>query len=144
MIQRPPCGGEPYSKHWISPLRLLGGATGAALREEAAAVENKNVRAIFNVRNFGQFNSPYYGMINTSGDCTITICADFQDPVEMIPKFVAEWEKGYKIVIGKKTCNRVDKHACALLKLLFLKEECGACIHKNLCVLILMVFGYVG
>ena len=71
--------------------------------------EDKNVRAIFNVRNFGQFNSPYYGMINTSGDCTITICADFQDPVEMIPKFVAEWEKGYKIVIGKKTRSEESK-----------------------------------
>ena len=65
--------------------------------------EDKHVRAIFNTKNFGQFNSPYYGMIHTSGDCTITICADFQDPVEMIPKFVAEWEKGYKIVIGRKT-----------------------------------------
>lgn len=71
--------------------------------------EDKNVRAIFNVRNFGQFNSPYYGMINTSGDCTITICADFQDPVEMIPQFVAEWEKGYKIVIGKKTRSEENK-----------------------------------
>lgn len=65
--------------------------------------EDNHVRAIFNTKNFGQFNSPYYGMIHTSGDCTITICADFQDPVEMIPKFVAEWEKGYKIVIGRKT-----------------------------------------
>jgi glycosyltransferase involved in cell wall biosynthesis len=65
--------------------------------------KDKHVKAIFNVKNFGQFNSPYYGIINTTGDCTITICADFQDPVEMIPKFVNEWEKGYKVVIGRKT-----------------------------------------
>ena len=45
-------------------------------------------------------------MIHTSGDCTITMCADFQDPVEMIPRFVAEWEKGYKIVIGRKTQSK--------------------------------------
>lgn len=64
---------------------------------------DKNVKAIFNTKNFGQFNSPYYGIINTSGDCTITICADFQDPVELIPVFVREWEKGYKVVIGRKT-----------------------------------------
>ena len=76
---------------------------------QAICAEDKNVRAIFNVRNFGQFNSPYYGLINTSGDCTITICADFQDPVEMIPKFVSEWEKGYKIVIGKKTRSEESK-----------------------------------
>lgn len=71
--------------------------------------EDKKVRAIFNCRNFGQFNSPYYGIINTSGDCCITICADFQDPVELIPKFVAEWEKGYKVVIGVKTQSKESK-----------------------------------
>lgn len=65
--------------------------------------EDSRVKAIFNAKNFGQFNSPYYGILQTSGDCTITMCADFQDPVEMIPQFVAEWEKGYKIVIGRKT-----------------------------------------
>lgn len=70
---------------------------------ESICAEDKHVKAIFNVKNFGQFNSPYYGIINTTGDCTITICADFQDPVEMIPKFVREWENGYKIVIGRKT-----------------------------------------
>lgn len=71
--------------------------------------EDKHVKAIFNSKNFGQFNSPYYGILNTSGDCTITICADFQDPVEMIGKFVAAWEEGYKIVIGKKTRSKESK-----------------------------------
>lgn len=68
--------------------------------------EDPNVKAIFNTRNFGQFNSPYYGMIHTSGDCTITICADFQDPVELIPEFVKAWEQGFKIVIGRKTRSK--------------------------------------
>lgn len=65
--------------------------------------EDKKVKAIFNVKNFGQFNSPYYGLLQTTGDCAIMLCADFQDPVELIPTFVQEWEKGYKIVIGRKT-----------------------------------------
>ena len=69
---------------------------------ENICAEDPHVKAIFNSKNFGQFNSPYHGIIQTSGDCTITMCADFQDPVDMIPRFVAEWEKGYKIVIGKK------------------------------------------
>ena len=72
---------------------------------EDICAEDKHVKAIFNCKNFGQFNSPYYGITQTSGDCCITICADFQDPVEMIPKFVAEWEKGYKVVIGRKTSS---------------------------------------
>lgn len=68
--------------------------------------EDKKVKAIFNTKNFGQFNSPYYGLIHTSGDCTIPLCADFQDPVEMIPRLVKEWENGYKIVIAKKTSSK--------------------------------------
>ena len=68
--------------------------------------EDSNVKAIFNVKNFGQFNSPYYALLQTSGDCTITMCADFQDPPELIPQFVAAWEEGYKIVIGRKTKSR--------------------------------------
>ncbi len=65
--------------------------------------EDCHVRAIFNTRNFGQFNSPYYALLQAKGDCAISICADFQDPPEMIPQFVEAWEQGYKIVIGKKT-----------------------------------------
>ena len=71
--------------------------------------KNKKIRAIFNVKNFGQFNSPFYGLCQTSGDCTISICADFQDPVEMIPTFLKYWEEGYQIVHGVKTSSRESK-----------------------------------
>lgn len=76
---------------------------------EQICAEDRRVKAIFNSKNFGQFNSPVHGMLQTTGDCTITMCADFQDPVEMIPKFVREWENGYKIVIGKKTRSKESK-----------------------------------
>lgn len=68
--------------------------------------QNKKIKAIFNVKNFGQFNSPYYGLCQTSGDAAILMCADFQDPVEMIPVLVHEWEKGYKIVSCIKTHSK--------------------------------------
>ena len=71
--------------------------------------KNKDIKAIFNAKNFGQFNSPYYGLLQTTGDCTLLICADFQDPVDMIPKFVQEWENGYKIVIGVKNKSKENK-----------------------------------
>jgi polyisoprenyl-phosphate glycosyltransferase len=70
---------------------------------------DKNVKAIFNARNFGQFNSPYYGITQSSGDCTILMCADFQDPIELIPKFVAEWERGFRIVVGIKKKSKESK-----------------------------------
>ena len=67
--------------------------------------EDKNIKAIFNVKNFGQFNSPYYGLLNASGDAVVSIASDFQEPVEVIPKFVKAWEEGYKIAIGVRTTS---------------------------------------
>jgi glycosyltransferase involved in cell wall biosynthesis len=71
--------------------------------------ENPKIKAIFNAKNFGQFNSPYYGMLQVTGDCVIEMVADFQDPVDMIPKYVHAWEEGYKIVIGIKTSSKESK-----------------------------------
>lgn len=70
---------------------------------------DKNVKAIFNAKNFGQFNSPFYGMLQATGDCVICMVCDFQDPVELIPQYVREWEKGYKIVIGIKNNSEENK-----------------------------------
>lgn len=74
------------------------------LREICA--NNKKIKAIFNAKNFGQFNSPYYGILQTTGDCVISMVCDFQDPLDLIPKYLEEWEKGYKIVIGIKTSSK--------------------------------------
>ena len=73
---------------------------------EKICENNKKIKAIFNVTNFGQFNSPFYGMCQCSGDCVIPICCDFQDPVELIPIFVEKWEQGHKIVSGIKTSSK--------------------------------------
>ena len=82
-------------------------STRSILRELGAT--NKRIKAVLNAKNFGQFNSPYYGLLQTTGDATILMCADFQDPVEMIPKFIAKWEEGFKIVIGQKTASKENK-----------------------------------
>ncbi len=71
--------------------------------------KNPHVKAIFNAKNFGQFNSPYYGILQTTGDCTISMVCDFQDPIELIPQYIKEWENGYKIVIGIKTSSKESK-----------------------------------
>ncbi|MBO5238173.1 MAG: glycosyltransferase family 2 protein [Lachnospiraceae bacterium] len=71
--------------------------------------KNANIKAIFNAKNFGQFNSPYYGILQTTGDCTISMVCDFQDPIELIPQYIREWENGYKIVIGIKTSSKESK-----------------------------------
>lgn len=65
--------------------------------------EDSRVRAIFNIKNFGQFNSPYFGMTQCTGDCVVPMCADFQDPVEYIPQMVHKWEEGHKVICMVKT-----------------------------------------
>ena len=81
--------------------------TRAIIREICS--KNNKIKAIFNINNFGQFNSPYHGMCQLDGDCVITMCCDFQDPVEMIPVFVKYWEEGYQVVCGIKTSSKENK-----------------------------------
>lgn len=71
--------------------------------------QNPKIKAIFNAKNFGQFKSPYYGLLQATGDCAVLVVADFQDPVELIPRFVKEWENGYRIVTGIKTSSKENK-----------------------------------
>lgn len=66
---------------------------------------DSHTQAIFNSRNFGQFNSPFYGMCQAEGDCVISICCDFQDPPSLIPRLVGEWEKGHNVVCAIKTAS---------------------------------------
>jgi glycosyltransferase involved in cell wall biosynthesis len=70
------------------------------LRELAA--EDKRVKVIVNTRNFGHIRSPFYGLLQASGDAVMICVADLQDPPELIPQFVKKWEEGYKIVVGVK------------------------------------------
>ena len=48
------------------------------------AETDKNLKIIINSRNFGHLKSPVYGILQSSGDATILINSDFQEPVELI------------------------------------------------------------
>ncbi len=68
--------------------------------------KDETVTAIFNATNFGFVRSQFYGLSQAEGDCAVMLCADMQDPPEVIPQFVKEWENGYKIVVGIKNKSR--------------------------------------
>jgi glycosyltransferase involved in cell wall biosynthesis len=61
---------------------------------------DKRVKLIVNSRNFGQMRSPTHAIYQTIGKAVIGLCADFQDPPEMIPQFIQGWREGYDIVLG--------------------------------------------
>lgn len=86
---------------------------------EKLCAEDKKVKAIFNVTNFGQFNSPFYAMCQADGDAVICMCCDFQDPVALIPVFVKEWEAGHRIVSGIKTKSKENGFIYFLRKMYY-------------------------
>lgn len=74
-----------------------------------AAKQNPNIRIIINARNFGHIRSPFHGLLQCKGDAVISLVADFQDPVEMISRFLTKWNEGYKIVIGIKSQSKENR-----------------------------------
>ena len=69
------------------------------------AEKDKKIKVIINARNFGHIRSPIYGMLQASGDACIMMSSDFQDPPELIPRYISEWEKGNKIILGQRTTS---------------------------------------
>ena len=66
------------------------------------AKNDNNVKIIVNSRNFGHIRSPHHGLMQGSGDATLLMVSDLQDPPELIPDFIKEWEQGNDLVIGVK------------------------------------------
>lgn len=73
------------------------------------AEEDKRVKVIFNLRNFGPSRSGSYGFFQTTGDASLCLACDFQDPPELIPEFLKKWEEGYKVVWGQKSGSKESK-----------------------------------
>lgn len=71
-----------------------------------SVAEHPQVRVICNSRNFGHIRSPFHGLIQAHGDAVISLVADFQDPPEMIHKFIEKWREGFKMVLAVKKTSR--------------------------------------
>lgn len=62
--------------------------------------EDKKIKAIFNSSSFSY--SAINALVSASGDSAILLCADFQDPPDLLPDFIEEWKKGCDVVVGVK------------------------------------------
>ncbi len=54
-------------------------------------------------RNFGKEIALTAGLHKAKGDAVIVIDADLQDPPELIPKLITEWQNGYDVVYAKRS-----------------------------------------
>ena len=59
-------------------------------------------------RNFGKELATTAGINSCVADACIMLDADMQHPVELIPEFIAKWEKGNDVVIGVRRDNKSD------------------------------------
>jgi glycosyltransferase involved in cell wall biosynthesis len=66
----------------------------------ALCAADKRIKLIVNARNFGQMRSPTHAIFAARGDAVIGMCADFQDPPDLLPRFVERWRAGVPIVLG--------------------------------------------
>lgn len=73
------------------------------------ASKDKNVKVIINRENYGHIKSPFYAIKQTNSDAVIFLVADLQDPPELIDKFIQEWLRGEKLVIGIK--EKSEEHS---------------------------------
>ncbi|KKQ93638.1 MAG: Glycosyltransferase [candidate division CPR2 bacterium GW2011_GWC1_39_9] len=61
-----------------------------------------NIKVLKLSRNFGQQAAILAGLSKSEGKAAIVMDADFQDPPQYLKDFVAKWQEGYNIVLGKR------------------------------------------
>ena len=76
------------------------------------------LRIISFTRNFGQMAAILAGLKGATGDLVLHLSADQQDPVELIPRMVRDYEGGSELVIGHRA-EREDKWTSRLTSRLF-------------------------
>lgn len=101
-------------------IRVIDNNSTDGTRKKIEEICAKDIRfkAIFNTRNFGPVRSPIYNLYNANGNAVIVLCADLQDPPELIPEFLKKWEEGYKLVMGVRTGSE-EKGLMPLLRKLY-------------------------
>lgn len=70
------------------------------------ASHDRYFKVIMNANNFGYVRSSYHAIMQSSGDAVVLLCADLQEPPELIVDFVKQWENGYQVVCGVKPKSR--------------------------------------
>lgn len=81
--------------------------------------EDKHVKAVFNARNFGFTRNVFASLLYGDGDATFMLFGDLQDPPELLPQMVAEWERGKKVIIGQRTKGNENRLMYAMRKLYY-------------------------
>lgn len=83
------------------------------------ASTDDRIKVILNSRNFGHIKSPYYGLLQATGDAVVLFVADLQDPADLLHSFFEKWEEGYKTVVGVKKTSQESSIMFSIRKLYY-------------------------
>ena len=88
--------------------------------EELLAIRQRDatVRIVSFTRNFGQMAAILAGLKASTGDLVLHLSADLQDPVDLIPRMVRQFEAGSEVVVAHRE-NREDRLTSRLTSRLF-------------------------
>ncbi|MCC8189508.1 MAG: glycosyltransferase family 2 protein [Planctomycetes bacterium] len=101
---------------------------------EAAHAKDPRVKLLRFSRRFGQPAAIWAGLQYCTGDAAIPMDCDMQDPPELIPQLVAEWRKGYKVVIPQRRTRDGEnflKRAFAYTAYWFINKTASIPIPRN-------------
>ncbi len=82
-----------------------------------ASKKDKRFKILQLSRNFGCDGGIVAGMHQATGDASVIMMADLQEPVELVAQFIKKWEQGYEIVYGivKKRTSGIIRNVSSVL-----------------------------
>lgn len=95
-----------------------GSSDGTAEQAKALALADEQVMLINFSRNFGKEPALFAGLEYATGDAVIPMDVDLQDPINVIPRLIEEWQKGADVVLAKRRDRTADgylkRHSASL------------------------------
>ncbi|UVM51663.1 MULTISPECIES: glycosyltransferase family 2 protein [unclassified Pseudomonas] len=107
---------DPYD---VEIVFINDGSTDRTAEEaKALAQADEQVLLINFSRNFGKEPALFAGLEYATGDAVIPMDVDLQDPISVIPRLIAEWQKGADVVLAKRRDRASDtylkRHSAAM------------------------------
>ncbi|WPN99399.1 glycosyltransferase family 2 protein [Pseudomonas sp. MUP55] len=105
--------------HTVEIVFINDGSTdGTAKAVETLVLADRDVILINFSRNFGKEAALFAGLEYATGDAVVPMDVDLQDPVDVIPHLITEWQEGADVVLAKRRDRSSDgylkRHSAAL------------------------------
>lgn len=95
-----------FPDHLLEIVLVDDGSTDGSLDEIRGLLSHRvqgvTIKMVRLSRNFGQVSAIVAGVSMSTGDATIVISADLQDPPELMTRMVDEWKLGTEVVVAAR------------------------------------------